>query len=462
MNIGIDQLSFYTPHYYLELAELAAHHHIDPAKYRLGIGQERMAVAPPDEDIISMAANAAAPILQDGGTGGIDTVLFATETSIDQAKSAAVSVHRLLQLPANSRTIELKQACYSATAALQLACAHIARHPARKVLILAADIAKYDLDSAAEPTQGAAAVAMLISANPRLATIAPESGLYSEDIYDFWRPNHRKTPLVDGKYSTLAYLKALEHAWQDYRANGGRAYEEHAAYCYHLPFNKMGIKAHAHLARINGATAQDDTLAAGLTYSRETGNSYTASLYASLAAMLDNRDDLGGKTLAIFGRGNIGRTLAGYAQAFGMKVIWGEHKHAAAVREGYTPFQVALQQADAVSLHCPLNEHTRHMIGAAELRLMKPTAILINTGRGGLADEQAVFDALQQGRLGGAGFDVLSQEPPRQGNPLLASLPNLIVTPHIAWASQEALLNMTEILEANITAFAEGRPQNVL
>ena len=172
--------------------------------------------------------------------------------------------------------------------------------------------------------------------------------------------------------------------------------------------------------------------------------------------------DLGGKTLAIFGRGNIGRTLAGYAQAFGMKVIWGEHKHAAAVREGYTPFQVALQQADAVSLHCPLNEHTRHMIGEAELRLMKPTAILINTGRAGLADEQAVSAALQQGRLGGAGFDVLSQEPPRQGNPLLAPLPNLIVTPHIAWTSQEALLNMTEILEANITAFTEGRPQNVL
>ena len=312
MNIGIDQLSFYTPHYYLELAELAAHHQIDPGKYRLGIGQERMAVAPPDEDIISMAANAAAPILQDGGTGGIDTVLFATETSIDQAKSAATSVHRLLNLPANCRTIELKQACYSATAALQLACAHIARHPARKVLILAADIAKYDLDSAAEPTQGAAAVAMLISAEPRLATIAPESGLYSEDIYDFWRPNHRKTPLVDGKYSTLAYLKALEHAWQDYRANGGRAYEEHAAYCYHLPFNKMGIKAHAHLARINGATAQDDTLAAGLTYSRETGNSYTASLYASLAAMLDNRDDLGGKTLGLFsyGSGCTGEYLA--------------------------------------------------------------------------------------------------------------------------------------------------------
>ncbi|OAM31191.1 hydroxyacid dehydrogenase [Eikenella longinqua] len=172
--------------------------------------------------------------------------------------------------------------------------------------------------------------------------------------------------------------------------------------------------------------------------------------------------DLGGKTLAIFGRGNIGRTLAGYAQAFGMHILWGEHKNAAAVREGYTPFQTALQQADVVSLHCPMTPDTRHMIGEAELRLMKPGAILLNTGRGGLADEQAVFQALQQGRLGGAGFDVLSQEPPRQGNPLLAPLPNLIVTPHIAWTSQEALLNMTEILEANINAFAAGQPQNAL
>lgn len=312
MNIGIDQLSFYTPHYYLELATLAAQHHIDPDKYRLGIGQERMSIPPHDEDIISMAANAAAPILRDCGTDGIDTVLFATESSVDQAKSAAVSVHRLLNLPANSRTVELKQACYSATAALQFACALIARQPTRKVLILASDIARYDLNGPAEPTQGAAAVAMLISAEPRLATIAPESGLYSEDIMDFWRPNYRKTPLVDGKYSTLAYLKALEHAWQDYRAKGGLPYDAHAAYCYHLPFNKMGIKAHAHLARINDTRAEDATLAPGLTYSRDTGNSYTASLYTSLAALLDNRDDLAGKTVGLFsyGSGCTGEYLA--------------------------------------------------------------------------------------------------------------------------------------------------------
>ncbi|MDO4433533.1 MAG: D-2-hydroxyacid dehydrogenase [Alysiella sp.] len=171
---------------------------------------------------------------------------------------------------------------------------------------------------------------------------------------------------------------------------------------------------------------------------------------------------LNGKTLAIFGRGNVGQTFGRYAEALGMKVIWGEHKYATTVREGYTAFQAALQQADVVSLNCPLNAQTHHMIGEAELQMMKPQAILINVGRGGLADEQAVFAALKYGQLGGAGFDVLTQEPPREGNPLLSRLPNLIVTPHIAWAGDNALERMTEILEDNINLFVAGTPQNVL
>lgn len=173
--------------------------------------------------------------------------------------------------------------------------------------------------------------------------------------------------------------------------------------------------------------------------------------------------DINGKTLTIFGKGNIGKTLARYAQAFGMNVIFGEHKHANNVREGYIPFIEALKQADVVSLHCPLNEQTRNMIGQAELKIMKPNAILINAGRGGLANEHAVVTALQNGQLGGAGFDVLTEEPPRHGNPLLdVSLPNLIVTPHTAWASQEALNKMTDILEQNIHLFVAGTPQNVV
>lgn len=172
--------------------------------------------------------------------------------------------------------------------------------------------------------------------------------------------------------------------------------------------------------------------------------------------------NLNGKTLAIFGRGNIGKTLGQYAQALGMNVIWGEHKQSSQVRDGYVDFQAALKQADIVSLHCPLTEQTQNMIGETELQMMKPQAILINCGRGGLVDEQAVFAALKYGQLGGAGFDVLSDEPPQADNPLLKSLPNLIVTPHVAWAGDEALERMTQILEENINGFMAGTPQNVL
>ena len=171
--------------------------------------------------------------------------------------------------------------------------------------------------------------------------------------------------------------------------------------------------------------------------------------------------DLNGKTLAVFGRGNIGRTLARYAQAFGMRVVFAEHKHAPAVREGYVSFEDAVQAADVLSLHCPLNAQTENMIGENELQQMKPGAVLINCGRGGLVDENALVAALKYGQIGGAGVDVLTEEPPRGSNPLLkARLPNLIVTPHTAWASREALDRLFDILLANINAFVKGEAQN--
>ena len=173
--------------------------------------------------------------------------------------------------------------------------------------------------------------------------------------------------------------------------------------------------------------------------------------------------DLNGKTLAIFGRGNIGKTLATYAQAFKMNVVFAEHKHAETVRDGYVSFDEAIRSADALSLHCPLTPQTANMIGEAELQQMKPGAILINCGRGGLVDEAALVAALKYGQIGGAGFDVLTQEPPRDGNPLLkARLPNLIVTPHIAWASQEAANRLFDILVDNINRFVAGNPQNLV
>lgn len=173
--------------------------------------------------------------------------------------------------------------------------------------------------------------------------------------------------------------------------------------------------------------------------------------------------DLNGKTLAIFGRGNIGKTLATYAQAFKMNVVFAEHKNAQSVRDGYVSFDEAIRSADVVSLNCPLTPQTANMIGETELQQMKPGVILINCGHGGLVDEAALVAALKYGQIGGAGFDVLTQEPPRDGNPLLkARLPNLIVTPHIAWASQEAANRLFDILLDNINRFVAGNPQNLV
>ena len=173
--------------------------------------------------------------------------------------------------------------------------------------------------------------------------------------------------------------------------------------------------------------------------------------------------DLAGRKLGILGSGTLGQGVARIAEAFGMTVLRGEHKGAAAVREGYLPFEQLIGEADVISLHCPLTEYTRHLIGARELAAMKPGALLINTARGGLVDEHALADALRSGRISGAGFDVLSEEPPRD-NPLLAAdllaAGNFILTPHVAWSSGEAMQALADQLIGNIEAFAAGEPRN--
>ncbi|MRR51721.1 MAG: D-2-hydroxyacid dehydrogenase [Rhodocyclaceae bacterium] len=174
--------------------------------------------------------------------------------------------------------------------------------------------------------------------------------------------------------------------------------------------------------------------------------------------------DLHGDTLALIGKGSLGQGVARLAAAFGMKVWWVERKGVTTPRPGYLRFEQALAEADVLSLHCPLTAETRGMIGVAELRAMKPDALLINTARGGLVDEPALVQALKEGRIGGAGFDVLSKEPPREGNPLLApevqALPNLILTPHVGWASNKAMQALADQLIDNIEAFVRGAPRN--
>ena len=173
--------------------------------------------------------------------------------------------------------------------------------------------------------------------------------------------------------------------------------------------------------------------------------------------------DLKGATLGIVGFGRLGRSMAQLGRAIGMEVIVAERKNAAEVRDDRVSFTDVLRLSDVISLHCPLTEETKNLIGADELQQMKPGAILINTARGGLIDDHALLDALRSGHLAGAGIDVLRNEPPRDGNPLLdVDFPNLIVTPHNAWASRQAMQTLADQLVDNLEAFVRGAPQNLI
>jgi glycerate dehydrogenase len=173
--------------------------------------------------------------------------------------------------------------------------------------------------------------------------------------------------------------------------------------------------------------------------------------------------DLHGKTLGIVGEGAIGQGAARIARGFGMRVLFADHTPPKAPGIDYTPIDELLADSDVVTLHCPLTAATRGIIGERELRRMKRTALLINTARGGLVDERALVHALHEGWIAGAGLDVLSLEPPRDGNPLLElRLPNLVVTPHVAWASREAMHAVAEQLIGNIEAYVARRPRNLV
>lgn len=172
--------------------------------------------------------------------------------------------------------------------------------------------------------------------------------------------------------------------------------------------------------------------------------------------------ELQGKTLGLLGHGELGGAVARLAEAFGMRVLLGQIPGRPA-RPDRVALDQLLPQVDALTLHCPLNEHTRHFIGARELALLKPGTFVVNTARGGLIDEQALADALRNGHLGGAATDVLSVEPPTQGNPLLAGdIPRLIVTPHNAWGSREARQRIVGQLAENAQGYFSGKAQRVV
>ncbi|GAA3689587.1 hydroxymethylglutaryl-CoA synthase [Lentzea roselyniae] len=324
--VGIHDLSFATTEFVLPHTELAAHTGADVDKYHIGIGQRSMSIPAADEDIVTMAAAAAAPIVERWGTDRIRTVVLGTETSIDQSKAAGVYVHSLLNLQPSTRVVELKQACYSGTAALQFAMGLAHRDPSQQVLVIASDISRYELDSPGEATQGAAAVAMLVGANPTLIRVEPLSGLHTSDVMEFWRPNYRSTALVAGQESFSAYLQALEGTWKDYTEQGGRALHEFGAFCYHQPFTKMAFKAHRHLFSTAGHDLDEGRMSAMLrlttAYNEVVGNSYTASVYLALASLLDHAGDLTDRPIAFAGYGS-----GCVAEFFGGTVVPGYLDH---------------------------------------------------------------------------------------------------------------------------------------
>jgi hydroxymethylglutaryl-CoA synthase len=327
--IGIHDLAVATGHHVLELDDLAERLGVDPAKYHVGIGQDAFSVPAPDEDIVTMGAAAAKQVIDRHGSDGIRTVLFATESGIDQSKAAGVFVHGLLGLPQAVRVVELKQACYGGAAALQLALGIIARNPDERVLVIAADVARYDVDTAAEPTQGAGAVAVLVSADPDLIEIEPLSGLFTADVDDFWRPNDRSTALVDGRLSVSAYVDAFIGAWDDLASRGGPAYATIDRFVHHQPFTKMALKAHRKLTQHVGVPFDETELQTGFTYNRQVGNTYTASLWIALAAVLDLDDDLDGTRIGMFsyGSGSVGELITGV-----VRPGYREHRRQGSVR----------------------------------------------------------------------------------------------------------------------------------
>lgn len=320
-GVGIEAISVYVPRHWLPLAALAEANGVDPAKYTVGLGVEGMAVTHPNEDAVTMAVEAASMLLDrfDIGRQSIGMLIVGSETGVDAAKPIAAYVHGLLGLPSACRTFDAKHACYSATAALALArdwCAGSGK--GRKALVIATDIARYEIGSAGEPTQGAGAVAMLVGDRPAIFAFEPHpEAFFAQNVMDFWRPHYRSTAIVDGPASVRSYLLALESTFDGFERLSGLRWDDFEHLLFHVPFPKMACKAFRLLyereaARRNGSgmtqsvdEAFEVRTAPSLWPNRAMGNLYSGSLYASLAGLLERGDaHIEGARVGLFSYGS--------------------------------------------------------------------------------------------------------------------------------------------------------------
>ena len=309
MTIGLDKIGFATGRYRLDMGDLAQSRGVDSEKFSKGLLLDALSITPITEDIVTLGASAANSILDEKDKASIDMVLVATESSIDQSKAAAVYIHSLLGIQPFARSLELKEACYSATAALNYAKLYVEKHPQSKVLVIASDIAKYGINTPGEPTQGSGSIAMLISQNPRLLELHDDNVAQTRDIMDFWRPNYSTTPFVDGMYSTKQYLDMLKTTWAEYQKRSGKTLADFSAFCFHLPFPKLALKGFNKIMDKSLPDAKKEALKANfdasITYSRQIGNIYTGSLFLGLLSLLENSDNLqAGENIALFSYGS--------------------------------------------------------------------------------------------------------------------------------------------------------------
>lgn len=308
-KVGIDRITFATPNCYLSMRDLAIARGIDPNKFTIGIGQSQQAVPPNHQDIVTLGAQAALPLMPYIDSNRLKMVIVGTESGVDASKSSALYIHKLLNLSSWVRCVEVKEACYGGTAALMMARDYVLAHPGAQVLVIAADIARYGVGTPGEVTQGAGAVAMLVSENPRVLQINDDSIVKSAEIQDFWRPVYQSTALARGKFSTEQYIRMFCDVWQRYSAENACNFNDFEAICFHLPYTKMGLKAlragleensgapHACdgvLPENDGVSITSDTRERLLAryqdstqYSRQIGNIYTGSLYLGLISLLD-------------------------------------------------------------------------------------------------------------------------------------------------------------------------------
>lgn len=322
-KVGIDRITFATPNCYLSMRDLAIARGIDPNKFTIGIGQSQQAVPPNHQDIVTLGAQAALPLLPYIDSNRLKMVIVGTESGVDASKSSALYIHKLLNISEWVRCVEVKEACYGGTAALMMARDYVLAHSGAQVLVIAADIARYGVGTPGEATQGAGAVAMLVSENPRVLQINDDSVVKSAEIQDFWRPVYQSTALARGKFSTEQYIRMFCDVWQKYSAENACNFNDFEAICFHLPYTKMGLKAlRAGLEENSGvlhacdgaphscdgvlhtndgvlpenddASLTSDTRERLLAryqdstqYSRRIGNIYTGSLYLGLISLLD-------------------------------------------------------------------------------------------------------------------------------------------------------------------------------